>query len=408
MTDTSQGDPFRDEASRVLEGYRSALLGVMRGVAAGGSQSRDLESALGLDRTLAWKVSSAASCSFPFDVARHIPGKSAIKILTKAGKRKGLSPEVLGRVESAYADYEQLVKVHAGDRATLEMMLCSYSERERKSVDRDYRKAGYRSNSYTLGVQAKIVYRTYILNMNESSDSMFDLVSLRGIVGLRRIRSNAPWIVHRQRIVDDQGTAIRLGGTRPIDETVGTEECDLTVPWMREFCTQPLPNVRRVYTDDERMHMEILEGRVGETGRSNYVLGEFVSGAGPSERSDNNNSVELALKADMPIERIMFDQIVHRALFSGMEPAVSVYSEMTGATAPKCSQEGRYALPIFDRVECLGAGLASVHVAEIPDYTAVLRRSFDSMGWNPDHFVAHRFTLEYPPIPSVIVLETPL
>jgi hypothetical protein len=408
MQTSATQDPFRDEASRVLEGYRSALNDVIRGVTSEGNRSQDLETVLGLDKTLAWKVSSAAACSFPFDVARHIPGKSAIKIITKAGKRQGLDSEVLKRVESAYEEYEQLIKTHAGDRATLEMMLCSYSERERKSVDRDYRKAGFRSNSYTFGIQSKLVYRTYILAPSESSDSMFDFISLRGFIGLRRIRANAPWIVHRPKIVDDQGCSFQLGESRPIDPPDAAEQGESIVPWMREFSTKPLPNVRRAFVGDGRMHMEILEGCVGDTGRSNYVLGEYMSRAGSRVRSESNISVELALKADMPIERIVFDQIVHRDLFDGAEPNLTVYSELTGSTPPKSNSEGRHELPIHDRVECLGSGLASMHSAEIPDYRAVLRKSFESIGWNPDQFVAHRFILEYPPIPSVMVLETPL
>lgn len=399
---------FHEDANRVLTAYRSVMLEVVRSASGEPGRGLDLERSLGLDKTLAWKVASAASCSYPFDVARHIPGKSAMKIIVGAGKKHGIKEELLRRVERTYAEYERLIDTHAGDRASLEMMLCGYSEQERAKADREYRKAAFRANSYLFGIQSRTSFRTYIMHPSASDPTSFDFISLRGHAGLRRIRTNAPWVVHRPRVSDDSGENQPLGAVRPLDPEIRARNDRLAVPWMRAYCSDPIPDVRRVPHPDGRIQCEILEGPVGNAGRTNFVLGEMVAFGGPLVRRPGHDCLEFALKADLPIERLIFDQIMPVGVLGGMAPELSVYSEMTGPTPTHFNAEARQRLPVDESPQRLGQGLASMHCAEIPDYERILGDAFAQSGWDPAGFVLYRSVIEYPPIPSTVVHFMPL
>jgi hypothetical protein len=397
--------PFQTDAGHVLSEYRTALLDLVHAAAGEGA---DLERSMGLDKTLAWKVTSATACAHPFDVARHIPGKSAIRIIIQAGKKQGVERALLTRVEEAYREYERLIATHAGDRATLEMMLLGYAEKERARADRDYRKAAFRANSYVFGIQAQTIFRTYIIHPSDSAPGMFDCISLRGHIGLRRIRAEAPWIVHRPRVTDDRGRHLPLRAPQALDAKVRAQDNPLAVPWMHDYCSQPLPDVQRVAGTQGRIHCEILNGPVGNTGITTCILGETIPGVGPTARCEGHSSVELVLRADMPVKRLILDQLVHRDLLEQAAPDLRIYSELNGPTPPGDDANLRHQLPTTEIPQRLGADVTSMHCADIPRYTDLLRDALKSQGLDPAKFIAYRSTIDYPPIPSAIVHRTRL
>ena len=396
-------ETFEAQAGRVLGGYRDAIADLVHSAAAQSGKGIDLERSLGLDKTLAWKVSSAAACGYPFDVARHIPGKSAIKILVKAGRTQGVSESILTRLQDAYQDYESLIRAHAGDRATLEMMLLGFAEQERGRADREYRKSAFRANSYIFGIQARAVFRTYMLTPSTLYESQFDCVSIRGHLGLRRLRTNAPWIAHRPRVTNDQGEDMAIQRATPLDPAVRAQGNPMAVPWMHKYCSDPIPDIRRVAGSDGRVQCEVLEGEVGNTGVTSYVLGEMIFGVGPRFAVEGHNVVELAVRADIPVERLILDQFIHRDLFAKIEPTLSLYSELSGPTPPGGDASLRHGLPVVESPASLGDGAGALHCADIPRYGEILRDGLELCGHAAQDFVVHRTTLEFPPIPSSVV-----
>lgn len=394
---------FETQAGRVLGGYRDAIADLVQSAAVQSGKGADLERSLGLDKTLAWKVSSAASCAYPFDVARHIPGKSAINILIKAGRSQGVDESVLGRLSSAYQEYESLIKAHAGDRATLEMMLLGFAEQERGRADREYRKTAFRANSYLFGIQARAVFRSYMLFPSATHEEHFDCISIRGHIGLRRLRTQAPWIAHRPKITDDQGQAMTLRKVTPIDPDVRALNNPLAVPWMHKYCSDPIPDIRRVAGADGRVQCEVLEGEVGNTGVTSFVLGEMISGVATTNPGAGHDCVELAVRADIPVEKLILDQFIHRDLLEKIEPTLSLYSELSGPTPPGGDASLRHRIPIVEQPAALGDGGGALHCADIPRYGDILRDALGACEIDPNHFVVHRSTIEFPPIPSSVV-----
>ncbi len=396
-------DQFHTDAASVLTNFRNAILGIVRSTMAPPINGQELENALGIDKTLAWKVASMASATSPFDVARHIPGRSAINIIIRAGERTGIKLEVLERVRDAYADYEELMRQHAGDRASLEMMLITHAQNERAKATHEYRKAAYRANSFLFGIQSQATFRTYMLQPSNEHAGMFDMISLRGHIGIRRIRNDAPWTVHRSRVTDDTGSPITFQSAQPLDPSIETDIGTPPVPWMPKFCSQPLPNINRVSQRKGHIHCDILNGEVGNQAMTSCVLGEIVTGLASSSSSPGNETVELAMKADMPTELLVLDQYIHQDLVNFAQPKLNVYSELTGPTPPISNAASRHRIPMDEHPQYLGEGVASAYSPKMPQYPDLIRDAFEYSQWSADKFIVHRTIIKYPPTPSAVV-----
>ena len=396
---------FEEEASEVLGRFRSAFADIIAALPGGVTRPQELTRALGIDKKLGWKIANVANSPDPFEIPQHVPGRSGLRIFLNAAKKKNIPAEYLDAAQDAMREYERLVDVHAGDRATLEMMLSSHAKCGRDRVDLDYRRAAFRANSYIWGIQARTQFRTYFLVPGQDP-ALFDLVSLRGFVGLRRIRAGVAWSLHRAIIVDDDGVQRRSIMPEPLVPAV--EEEAYGVPLLPEFCTKPLPKMRRVTVRPGFIDHELIEGRVGNTASATCVMADAVRGGAPRYREEHNNCVELVTRVNTPCEHLIFDQIVHADLFGDIHPELAVYSELAGETPQKMLSGGRMELPVSEQVMFLGRASAGLHATEIPRYTEMTRFVFERMGWDPREFNVYRVHMEYPPIPTAEVVSIEL
>ncbi len=404
--EAGQQASFERDAEQVLTQIRSVLSDLLGSLPERAHRPQEVTRVLKVDKKLGWKVANLVQTPDPFELAQHVPGRSGLKILLTAAKNRKVPQELLDRVQAAIHEYDRLIEVHAGDRATLEMMLVSRAKQGRERVDLEHRRAAFRSNSYIWGIQAKTQFRTYFLHPSEQ-EGLFDLVSLRGFVGLRRIRSGVPFALHRAKVVDDDGVQRRTFQSEWLDSEAAPED-SCGVPLLREFCTKPLPKVRRVTVRPGLVDYEIVEGQVGNTAMSTCVMGELVRGAVPRYREAHNERVELAMRVNTPCERLIFDQIIHRELFPKVDPRLSVYSELTGETPPLQLAQARIALPVFEQVNFLGRGRSILYSAEVPRYSEIADFVFNRFGWDSQEWDIYRVTMDFPPIPTSVVVSTDL
>ncbi len=398
---------FETDATSVLADCRAALSGVVNALPGAVQRPQDLARTLGIDKKLAWRIMNVIQSTDVFEAAQHLPGKSGVRIFLNAAGKLGAPEEVMGSVVEALEGYQRLVKVHAGDKASLELMLSSHVRQGRQRIDLEQRRAAFRANSYIWGIQTKTLFRTYLLHPSDDGD-LFDFVSLRGLVDLRRIRANTPWVIHKTKVVDDDGQPRRSVWPELLDPSAGDEDDPEAVPWLPRFCSTPLPQVRRLAVGGSHVHYEIMSDSVGNTGLSTCILGSAVRSAAPRYCEPNNDCVELVVRAHLPAERLMFDQIVHRDLFGDHEPKLTVYGELTGETPPRSMDAARQELPVVESAMFIGEGPAAMHATGIPRYTEIMEFAFQQMGWDARDFLVYRVEMQYPPIPTAIVLGTPL
>jgi hypothetical protein len=81
---------------------------------------------------------------------------------------------------------------------------------------------------------------------------------------------------------------------------------------------------------------------------------------------------------------------------------------MDGSAVHLSSGRQRNLLPFTETVQELGRGVSQMASAHFPWYTRMLADAFARVGFDPERYVGFRLTIPFPPIPSQVVLRTPL
>jgi hypothetical protein len=403
LTSESANLAFEEHARRVIHGVRSAVGKLIEALPCDASQPRDLALALGIDKTLAWKVSRLIRVADPFAAANHVPGSAGIQIFLDAARRGSVPAPLIDAAAESLKEFERLIDVHAADRASLEMMLASCVRHVPDRAALTHRRAAFRANSFIWGVQARTQLKTDFL-CPAAAEGLLDIATVRGFIDLRRIRANVPWVVARAKFMDDDGQQRRALMREPIDPSGDRAEDDAPVSLLRDFCTRPLPRFRRVSRTQGFVDDEIVGGPVGNTAATTCVTGEVVRDAVPYYRAEHNRFGESVARVHTPCEVVVLDQIVHESLFSAFDPQVSVCSELSGEMPPPEHAQDRLALPVNVTVEYLGKGPAALHTPDVPRYVELGRHVFERLGWDGDRFRVYRLRLAFPPIPAAVTI----
>lgn len=397
--------PFDQHAERVLTRFRSALARVIESLPGDTHRAQELARALGIDKTLSWRIANLVRVADPFEAAQHVPGTAGMRIFLRAAKKRDVPSELIDAARLAVREFDQLVEIHATDRTSLEMMLSSRARKGRERVDLEHRRAAFRANSYLWGIQARAQLKAHILHPSATDDALFDVVSVLGFVGLRRIRADVPWVVYRAKIADDDGVQRRVAAREPIDAGSDRAADSVGAPLLRDFCTHPLPQLSRLVSPAGTVEFEIAGGEVGNTGAITCMLGEIARNAGPCFREEHNQFVELVASVMTPCESLVFDQLVHRDLVDMGNAELAIYGALGGSTPPMTMDCHRFRLPVFEEVEPLGRGLNVLHTADVPRYVDLIRHVLQRVGWREEDFTAYRAKLAFPPLSTSVVVR---
>ncbi len=121
--DGGQIPPFEDHARSVILQMRGALAEMLNSVGADPTRSQDIARRFGLNKNLTWKISKIVQETEPGSIIPHIPGRAGMRIFIDAFKEAGASLPMVETVRNAVDDFEQMVKIHSGNRTPLSSML---------------------------------------------------------------------------------------------------------------------------------------------------------------------------------------------------------------------------------------------------------------------------------------------
>jgi hypothetical protein len=99
--------------------------------------------------------------------------------------RVGASDALVTEARLAMDEFEVMVKEHADDRETFEMMLSGLAESGQGERELAHRKIAFQGNSATWGVQARVRFCTYIVAPS-GEPGVGDTAVIGGLVDLRR------------------------------------------------------------------------------------------------------------------------------------------------------------------------------------------------------------------------------
>jgi hypothetical protein len=398
------GLTFQTDAERVLSRVRNAFAQVLEILRRDTQEGKSLDRALGIDRTLSWKIQKVAHSADLFVAAQHMPGSTAMEIFLKAAIQRDVPGDIVESAAHALADFEKLVELHAGDRASFEIMAAGFTKRVRASASLAHCRAAVRANAGIWGVHAAAQLRTDVI-WPSSRSGQVDIASLRGFVGFRRLRPDVPWVIARSRCSDNDGRVRRIFAPEPIDPA-GHGEGELPpVPLLRDFCSRPLPEFRRVAWGDGYLDDELLAGPVGNRGAVTCIAGEVSRSVASYFRDGDNTFGEFIVTVRTPCDALVFDLLVHEDLFPDSSPEFAVYSELAGGAPFPAGNRTRQPLPIPASVDLIGRGPEAVHCAEVPRYAEMIRYALDKLAWNGSRLRVYRVCLPFPPMPASVVMR---
>lgn len=389
---------FSSHARAVVRGLREALSEVLGALRADPGDHQDVARKLGLAKNLAWKVTKIIQEDDPAQALEQMPGGPGLRILLERIDHSGVERSMIDAVHHAVAEYERLIELHSGDRATLEMMTSELSPSGSSQRDEHHRKLLFQGASYVWGVQARVNLKLGIVGPGAEPGTL-DFASVNGVFDFRRIRQDAGWVMASRRSTNDDGTPMATSASEPIDPRSGGEQVAL----MLDYCSNPPPPMRR-YIEGGSTHFELVEGPVGNTGALTCVIGAIQRRI-PYFRSATNEFGEHTAICDLPAELLLMDVYFHQRFEFARHPERCLYSEM-GAYIPYPGRgRHRHKLPLHEPLLELGNDPLPVVTPEVPRYNQMVRTVFERLGWNPSEFFGVRMKIAYPACPTAVVLR---
>jgi hypothetical protein len=398
---------FAEQAQRILGNLKIALSRVVDSIpGAAISRPTELARALALDNGLAWKISKIIDGKDLFSSAKYIPGSPGLNKFLKAASKHKVPKDQVTQAGRACEAFFEFVRAQAGNRKSFDLMVAGCVQEDRALPDVEHRKGAFLHGSYLWGVSARVHLHTCILKASEKP-GFLDAATVRGFVDLSWIRQNVPWRISRMYTRDDAGEERTTFDREPISPPPkgAGNESDLPLFW--EFCSHPLPKLRRVTDPRGAITYELVESSVGRGGSLTCIHAERIRGVEPRYRDDRHRDLVICVQPRTPSEVLITDLIVHRDLFGPLSPRLEMLSDLFGDALQiepfECDR-----IQMSETLEHLGAGVEILRVPEIPRYQEMIGRAFDRLGWESSDFEVYRLRIPYPLIPTCIFIRQEL
>ncbi len=398
---TRHATPFAEEAQAAIQQLRHALGGVLEDLPLqSGARATRLADTLQIDNQLAWKITKILSAHDCFLASQYVPGAAGVRIFLRAAAKRSVADAVIKRAQQAFDRFRMVMKEHAGDRKSASAMLAAHVTEDRARLDLMHRKGAFNHLSYIWGVQSRAHLHSYIINTS-SCDRRIDVATIRGFVDLRWIRPNVPWRISRFYTVDAHDRMQTRFERTPLCPPAEMAGADHQLPLLPQFCSQPLPRVRRVDGEQGEVTYQLVEGSVGNAGVLTCVMGEFIRAAEPRFCEDDHRHLAMMVLPRTPCETLVVDIIIHRNVLGRLAPQADMFADLFDQAFDRRPAD-LDRLPLHEGVEYRGGGSLAVQTPDVPRYPEMIRFAFDRLGWPDAEFDVYRLQIPYPPIPTAI------
>jgi hypothetical protein len=396
-----QTPSFEQEAVRVIGRLRVALADVVTNLPGDIRRAADVQQCLGIDKTLAWQVFKFAAANNAIVAGAGLPGSAALATFLKTAGRKGVSPDSVRGARSALEDFDRLVTEHAGDRKTFDVLLGGLAGEDGEQIDLPSRRQAFHCTSRFMGVQARARFGCMALHPGTSGE-LGDIVVVSGYIDLRWLRAtHAPFVINTFRTTDTDDVQRRAPVHQPLDLEAAKPS---GVSFLSQFCSQPLPRIREHTNAHKFLVTELVGDGVGKRSSVTYVTGELIRGVGERFRDEHNQYLRHYRMVRVPSETHITDVLIHDGMIGKAKGEAFVLGDFRCTDGSVDGRE-RDLLPIKCEVEHLGRGVDVMSTRDVPRYAEMMRYAFDHVGWNAEKFDVYRCRLEYPVLPSTVVVQ---
>jgi len=399
VRDQEQGvAPFEAHAAGILGRLREAFEEIVHALPGPVERAHELEKTLKIDRTLAWKIMKLVGAKDGFRVAKHVPKPVALGVFLRAAARAEVPSALIDSVRSAASEFERLEQVHADDRSTLETMLGDCAGEGDPQSHLAHKRAAFRAIRHLWGLHATTHLVAALLQPSAEAGRV-DLAWICGHVDLSWLRSGARWVLATSKMSDEDQQVRRPMVRDPIDG----ETAAGGVPLLKQFCSEPLPQFRRLDVAPGVVQDELIGTGLGNTAAVTYFTGEITRSVGSATRDEHNTHDEISANVNVPAEVLILDMFVRDDTFGAIDPELRVYRGTREARRFPFTEADE--LHLGESLAHLGKGLRRVNVRDVPRYVEMCAHVFDNLGWEAPRFDVYRCRVEYPVVPSSVTMR---
>jgi hypothetical protein len=393
---------FETEASRVLAALSKALSQLFSGLSEPIERARHVENALGIDYTLAWRTFRLATAANPVALGAEVPRPGPMARFLDAAERRHAKPAHIKHVREAYADFEALVRRHAGDatnsgrgggkkvggRAVFDALIGNIDGASSPKLELVHRRAAYKSTGYLWGIQAQTTLLCGIVHAGSEPNAV-DAVMMGDFIGLHALRKNVP-------------LRVTLRGTVFETSDPASVSAPALVPGephlLTEFSSHPLPRFESHADPRGWVETCMRFERIGKAASVNVLTAQLF-------RNANNGVHEewqgLMKAVTVPSEVLLLDLLVPK----GWTDPTTLRTTTHGDPALLEDLPRRVPdleLPFKERAERLGADLELLDTPDVPRYPAMVWSVLETLGWAETTFDIYRCRVQYPMLQTLV------
>ena len=392
---------FEQEATSVLSRMGTALADVIDAVAGEIRTALALERTFELDRKLSWRIFKIARATEPLKAGGHVPGRVSIKRFLAAAAKRGASSELLESVETVYQDFERLIETHAGDRSSFDSIVSGFDQTAAEQMGLVQRRATFRGQRHILGIQARTQLLCFVLHPGVGTKND-DLLSIRGLVDLSQTRHHRAWTISRAWVGDSDESQLC---TERSNEPLDTEAKAMHgVALLQEFCSNPLPQIQTFKTKAGHTQTQLMLEAVGKDSSATCMLGDVWRDTFARYRDAHNCSHEAFVLVRTPVETLILDVLVYEGMYGRITPTAFALSDHEDTSATIIDRE-RDLLDMNLSATYMGQGPSVLDTPNVPRYPEMAQYAFDRLGWDGENFDVYRCRVQFPVMPSSVVVR---
>ena len=365
----------------------ASLAGVIEAVPGGPHRPLPFARTLGVKKDLAHRVLRAIGTSDPIASLHLMPGPEGLRRFLDAIADHLGDTDAVARARDDVRQFEQIIQSVAGTRGRFDCLLTAWLPEARERVDLLSRQSIYRGMSGIRGVAAHTKLSTAILAPNADGEHV-DLLWLIGAFGLRRLRPG----VHVRFTTKHINAPTRL-----LTPDLWSDP-DFAGFDPAAFLEPPIGHLLPEH-HDHACHF-LLEGdSIGDAASVNILTAEL--GRACMNRFETSPEAPRfrgpIAEANLPIEALVFDVLVHRDVYPGPEPRVLIYDTtsrgIASANDPTRDVDRLHHTEHFDD---LSADLSRARLSTFPRYAELIEGTVRRLGHHVPQFRLYRCRIDFP------------
>ncbi|MGD8454282.1 MAG: hypothetical protein PVJ57_20920 [Phycisphaerae bacterium] len=349
---------------------------------------------LRINRDLSGRIVKATRNRDPLSSMGIMPGPEGLRLVLRAVRRK-VPAGLIRAAEDAVVEFETLVRDVAGDRTALDAIVSAWVPEARAKFEAISKHTAFKGAAYVKGCSADVNVCAIFVAPG-SSDDRCAYMSVRGLVGLRRLRpGSGVGITNGYNTSGSSASAYQttLEG-HPINQN--PREALLS-----EFCSPPSPAIA-IHDCGTFIHYVLTDNQVGLESSVNLFFADVIDTVGRYSRPDRRK-VSQAASIDVPTRLLIFDVLVHGSIWPDTHPELLILdSAIRGAVNPNDPGHGVARINLAETIQFLGEGVSICRAEAVPDYVPLLRHACQRMSWDPEAFRVHRCQMQYPFYGSIV------